>query len=107
MLFRSTYVRDAVDGTIRAAYLGSPGTVYNIGGGAQVSLTYALGVLGGVVGVDVLQTENVGVQRGDMRDTHADISRARVHLMYEPRTFLADGIRAEYEWLLRTYRDVV
>ena len=72
-----------------------------------MSLTYALGVLGGVVGVDVLQTENVGVQRGDMRDTHADISRARVHLMYEPRTMLADGIRAEYEWLLRTYRDVV
>lgn len=102
-----TYVRDAVDGTIRAAYLGQPGTVYNIGGGAQVSLTYALGVLGGVVGVDVLQTENVGVQRGDMRDTHADISRARVHLMYEPRTLLVDGIRAEYEWLLRTYRDVV
>ena len=102
-----TYVRDAVDGTMRAAYLGDVGTVYNIGGGAQVSLTYALGVLGGVVGVDVLQTENVGVQRGDMRDTHADISRARVHLMYEPRTFLADGIRAEYEWLLRTYRDVV
>lgn len=101
-----TYVDDAVDGTIRAAYLGESGQVYNIGGGSQVSLLFALGILGGVVGAEVLQYDNQGTQRGDMRDTHADISRAQTHLGYAPRTLLVDGIYKEYEWLLKTYHVV-
>ena len=36
---------------------------------------------------------------GDMRDTFADTSRARADLGFVPRTSLADGLRAEYEWL--------
>lgn len=102
-----TYVDDAVNGTVRAAYLGEPGVVYNIGGGSQVSLQYALGILSGVVGLETIHTQNVGTQHGDMRDTHADITRARVHLMYNPRTLLVDGIKREYEWLWQMYQDVV
>ena len=38
-------------------------------------------------------------QKGDMRDTYADTSRARAELGFAPATSLADGLAAEYRWL--------
>ena len=38
-------------------------------------------------------------QRGDMRDTFADTTRARTELGFAPRVILKDGILAEYQWL--------
>jgi len=93
-----TFVADAVAATAAAATRGVPGAVYNIGGGARVSVNHVLDVLGGIVGrrIDVRRE---GVQKGDMRDTYADTSRARHDLGFSPSVTLADGLRAEYEWL--------
>jgi nucleoside-diphosphate-sugar epimerase len=97
-----TYVTDAVDGTIRAS-TGRHGGVYNIGGGSQVTLNFALGIIGSVTGA-TLEIKNDIFQRGDMRDTHADITEARVDLDYRPKVLLVDGIREEYKWLLSHYQ---
>ena len=93
-----TFIQDAVAATAAAATKGVPGAVYNIGGGARVSMNQVLEVLEGIVGRR-LDVRREGVQKGDMRDTYADTSRARQDLGFSPAVALAEGLRAEYEWL--------
>jgi len=38
-------------------------------------------------------------ERGDVVDTGADIRLARRDLGFDPTTSLADGLRAEFEWI--------
>jgi nucleoside-diphosphate-sugar epimerase len=37
-----------------------------------------------------------------MRDTYADTTAARADMGFAPNTSLADGLRAEYDWLSST-----
>ena len=93
-----TFVADIVAAT-RAAALApaAPGRVYNIGGGSRVSLSKTLEVLAHVAGraLDVRLSDR---ELGDVKNTGADIARARADLGYEPSTSLEEGLRAEYEW---------
>lgn len=38
-------------------------------------------------------------KKGDVRDTYADVSKAREVLGYEPEVGLRDGLEREVEWL--------
>jgi len=38
-------------------------------------------------------------QKGDMRHTYADTSRARADLGFVPAVSLEEGLAAEYQWL--------
>ncbi len=100
-----TFVDDAVAATAAAATRGVPGAVYNIGGGARVSMTHVIEVLEGIAGRR-LDVRREGTQKGDMRDTYADTSRARQDLGFAPTVALPDGLRAEYEWLAATLHGV-
>ena len=51
-----------------------------------------------------LAIEHLAGERGDVRDTGADTSRARAELGFEPTVPLEDGLREEYEWALGTTR---
>jgi UDP-glucose 4-epimerase len=93
-----TYVDDAVAATILAAERGTAGRAYNIGGGSRVSVNEVLQMVGGVAGRP-LDIRREPAQKGDMRDTYADTSRARAELGFAPATSLADGLAAEYRWL--------
>ena len=93
-----TYVHDAVSATISAATRGTPGRVYNIGGGSRVSVNEVLEMIGRVAGRRPKVTVDP-VQKGDMRHTYADTSRARADLAFAPSTGLEEGLRAEHEWL--------
>jgi UDP-glucose 4-epimerase len=95
-----TFVDDAVTATADAAK-GVPGRVYNIGGGSRVSLNHVLELIGEVTGRTVRISREPS-QKGDMRDTYADSSRARADLGFAPRATLAEGLRAEYDWLAST-----
>ena len=93
-----TFVEDAVAATISAAERGKHGTVYNVGGGSRVSMNEVLDMMAQCTGSkpDVQRKEP---QRGDMRDTFADTTRARSELGFAPRVILKDGLLAEYQWL--------
>ncbi len=93
-----TYVADAVAATIAAGDQGRPGAVYNIGGGSRVSMNDVLEIVAKATG-KTLDVRREPAQKGDMRDTFADTSRARADLGFAPTTSLADGIRAEASWL--------
>jgi nucleoside-diphosphate-sugar epimerase len=93
-----TFVGDVV-AAVRAA-AGAPdvaGGVYNVGGGSRVSVNEALELLGEYAGRP-LKVERQGVERGDVRDTGADTTRARAELGFSPQTAFADGLRAEFEF---------
>jgi UDP-glucuronate 4-epimerase len=77
------------------------GRVYNIGGGGQVSLAQALELIEGYAGRP-LAIEHLAGERGDVRDTGADTSRARAELSFEPTVPLEDGLREEFDWALST-----
>lgn len=94
-----TFVGDAVAATILAAERGLPGRAYNIGGGARVSVNDVLALIERIAGrpIDVRREAS---QKGDMRDTYTDTTLARAELGFAPRTSLAQGLEAEYQWLL-------
>jgi nucleoside-diphosphate-sugar epimerase len=64
-----------------------------------VSLLEALDTLAGVTGI-APQIVYSSVQRGDAHDTWASLDRAKELLGYAPTTGLAEGLAAEWEWLL-------
>jgi nucleoside-diphosphate-sugar epimerase len=93
-----TFIDDIVAALMAAGDRGPAGTVYNIGGGSRVSINEVLARIEEIAG-HPLDIRREAAQMGDMRDTFADTSRARADLGFAPRTSLADGLRAEYEWL--------
>jgi nucleoside-diphosphate-sugar epimerase len=93
-----TFISDAVNANVLAARRGVPGRVYNIGGGSRVSVNDVLAMIERVAGRR--PRVNVDpVQKGDMRHTYADTSRAHADLGYAPTVGLEAGLAAEYQWL--------
>jgi nucleoside-diphosphate-sugar epimerase len=99
-----TFVADAVAATMAAGDRGTPGAVYNIGGGSRISLSDALTVIERVVGRPI-QVRREPSQKGDMRDTYADTSRARADLGFAPSVTLEQGLAAEHAWLASSMVD--
>jgi nucleoside-diphosphate-sugar epimerase len=93
-----TFVADAATATANAATRGVPGRVYNIGGGSRVSVNRVLEIVGRLAGRP-LDVRREDVQKGDMRDTYADTSRARADLGFAPTVTIEEGLAAEYEWM--------
>jgi UDP-glucose 4-epimerase len=97
-----TFVSDAIDANLAAATLGSAGAVYNVGGGSQVSLNEVLETVTEVSG-RAIRVRREERQKGDVRHTAADCSRARADLGVTPRVRLEEGLRRQWEWILETY----
>ena len=93
-----TFISDAVNANVLAATRGVAGRVYNIGGGSRVSVNGVLAMIERVTGRR--PTVNVDpAQKGDMRHTYADTSRAHADLGYAPTVGLEEGLAAEHQWL--------
>jgi len=92
-----TYVGDIVDATIKAAESDAVG-VFNIGGGTRIELIEAIKIIEKIVGqeADIRFEES---KKGDVRDTYADISRAKDELGYKPRVGLKEGLKREVKWI--------
>jgi nucleoside-diphosphate-sugar epimerase len=93
-----TFVDDAVAATVEAARRGTPGRVYNIGGGSRVSVNAVLAMIGRVAGRQPIIAIDPA-QKGDMRHTYADTALARLDLGFAPTVGLEEGLTAEYRWL--------
>ncbi len=93
-----TFVKDTVAATVSAGIRGTPGRVYNVGGGSRVSITEVLALIARLVGRS-LDVRQEGTQKGDMRDTYADTSLASRELAYAPSVRLEDGLAEELRWL--------
>ena len=96
-----TFVTDAVSATIAAARSGSRGQSYNIGGGSQISMLEVIECMKNITGREI-NIEQMSIQKGDMRDTYADIGRAQSDFAYNPSVSLLDGLALELKWLEAT-----
>jgi UDP-glucose 4-epimerase len=87
-----TYVADAVRANLLAAE--SPkasGSVLNVAGGKRVSLLELLEAIAGICGTTIPPRHEPG-RAGDVRDSLADLTRARDLLGYEPQVSLGEGL---------------
>lgn len=98
-----TYVADAARATADAAVHGVPGRVYNIGGGSRVSVKEVFDLIARVSGRTVT-IDHQGPQKGDMRDTYADTSRAKADLRFAPSVTLEEGLRQMWHWMEATHK---
>jgi UDP-glucuronate 4-epimerase len=96
-----TFIADIVTATADAAVHGVPGRVYNIGGGSRVSLGDVFEMIARVSGRR-LEIAHQPAQKGDMRDTFADTSRARADLGFQPSVDLETGLRTMFTWMEAT-----
>lgn len=93
-----TFIDDVVSATVSAGSRGTPGAVYNIGGGSRIDLLEVFAVIERVLGRP-LRIDRHDAQPGDMRDTFADTARARTELGFAPTTTLEQGLRAQRDWM--------
>ena len=95
-----TYIADAVRGTILASQKDDvDGEVFNIGAGHQISVNKLFQLLLRLAGFpDEIKPQYVPAKVGDVRETLADITKARKILGYNPRQDLEGGLRNLQEW---------
>jgi nucleoside-diphosphate-sugar epimerase len=97
-----TFVSDVVAANLAAAEQGESGEVFNIGGGSEVSINHVLATIQRLCG-RTLRVRREGRQKGDVRHTAADCTRARAALGFRPGVALPDGLRREWEWIQEEY----
>jgi UDP-glucose 4-epimerase len=93
-----TYVSDVVAANVAAAERAEGGEVFNIGGGSRVSINQVLATIEAIAGRP-LRVQRDERQKGDVRHTAADCTRARERLGFRPAVPLAQGLRREWEWI--------
>ena len=94
-----TYVANVVDGVLRACEARTPvaGEVINVATAGRISLNELLGVMNAIVGTN-LQAVYKEERAGDVKDSQADISKAKALLGYTPIVGLEEGLRHTIEW---------
>jgi UDP-glucose 4-epimerase len=97
-----TFVDDIVEANILASQAPVVGEALNIGGGTTVTLKDAIAVCETVSGKRA-KLDIRPVEKGDVRQTLADVSRAKQHLNYQPKVRLRDGLAAEWQWVRDLY----
>jgi len=93
-----TYISDAVAANLACLEADVAGQVFNIGGGSRTSVNRVLSILESISGRKAI-VRRVESQKGDVRDTYADTSRAREMLGFRPSVPIEEGLRMELEWL--------
>jgi nucleoside-diphosphate-sugar epimerase len=93
-----TYVANVVDGVLRACdAANAPGEVINVATGGRISLNELLRVMNRIVGTS-LEPVYDAPRQGDVKDSQADITKARTLLGYTPTVSLEEGLRRTLDW---------
>jgi UDP-glucose 4-epimerase len=93
-----TFISNVVDANWKAAT--SPdvaGQAFNIGCGTRTSLNQLIQKLNEILGRQI-EPKYEAARKGDVRDSLADISKAKKMLGYSPATSLEAGLRRVVEW---------
>jgi len=92
-----TFVDDAIEANILAAESDSIGEVFNIGGGSRINVNALIGEIEKIVGKKAT-INNIAKQKGDVRDTLADVNKARKKLGWTPKVDIRVGLKIFIEW---------
>lgn len=93
-----TFVANVVDGVLRACEAPeASGHVINVATGARISLNQLFAALAELLGSPLEPTYREA-RAGDVRDSQADITKARRLLGYQPLVAFEDGLRLTIDW---------
>jgi nucleoside-diphosphate-sugar epimerase len=93
-----TYIANVVDGVLRACEAPDvAGQVINVATGHRISLNELLRVMNGLVAANVRAIYKEP-RAGDVRDSQADISKARTLLGYQPTVSFEEGLKRTLDW---------
>jgi nucleoside-diphosphate-sugar epimerase len=93
-----SYVANVIHANILAATAdGGAGQVFNIACGRQSSLNDLVRDLNEILGTRI-EPEYTAPRTGDVKDSLADISRAREVLGYQPQVHFREGLERAVEW---------
>jgi nucleoside-diphosphate-sugar epimerase len=93
-----TYIANVVDGVLRAVKApGVSGSVVNVATGSSISLNRLFEMMRSLTG-SRLNASYGPPRNGDVKDSLADITKARALLGYEPKVSFEDGLRETVEW---------
>ncbi len=96
-----TCVSDIVDANILAMSAPS-GMVFNIGGGTRIGLLDVIAMIGNLMAASP-RIDFQSSQRGDVKDTWSDLTRAKEKLGYSPKVSLEQGLLQEIEYIKQLY----
>jgi nucleoside-diphosphate-sugar epimerase len=93
-----TYVANIVDGVLRAAEAPkASGHVINVATGGRISLNQLFEAVGRITGVQGAPTYQAA-RAGDVRDSQADIAKAKELLGYAPTVSFDEGLAHTVRW---------
>lgn len=93
-----TYVSNVIEANLLACEADhAAGQSFNVGTSNRYTLNQTLELLSKIAG-RTIERRYEPARKGDIRDSQADISRAREILGYEPRIGFTDGLKRTWEW---------
>ncbi|MFQ5600399.1 MAG: NAD-dependent epimerase/dehydratase family protein [Candidatus Krumholzibacteriia bacterium] len=97
-----TFVDDAVEANLAAMGYPKPHGVFNVGGGATVTVKYVIEIIESSLGKR-LQAQYRPKALGDVNHTHADTRRAAEELGFRAQLRVEAGIPQEVAWVRQLY----
>lgn len=100
-----TFVENAVQANVRAMFSdveGAAGKVYNIAYGERTTINELYFNLKELLGSDVNPTYRES-RKGDVKDSLADISKAKAFLGYNPQFSIRQGLNETLQWFKENY----
>jgi UDP-glucose 4-epimerase len=98
-----TFVDDAVEANMLAAKSSTVGEVFNIGGGSRISVNELIGMMENIIGKKA-KVKYIEKQKGDVRDTWADVSKAKGKLRWKPKANIEEGLKKYINWKNKNYK---
>lgn len=94
-----TFVSDIVDGAILAAEKGNG--IYNLGTGKPITVNQMIETIEKTMKQKITKRQ-VPSPQGDVQKTHADITKAKKELGYQPKVSFEKGIEECVKWCMET-----
>lgn len=94
-----TYVDDVVKANMLSAESKFEGEVLNIGGGNQISIMDLIKSLEEITGKEA-RVKMMEKQKGDVKNTLADVSKVQKLLKWYPHVKIKDGLENYVDWLI-------
>jgi len=94
-----TFIDDVIEANILAADTDLVGEVFNIGGGSRISVIELIEKIERLTGKKA-KLNYKGKQKGDVRDTWADVSKAEEMLNWKSQIDINEGLRLSVAWFV-------
>ncbi|MBW3020239.1 GDP-mannose 4,6-dehydratase [Candidatus Woesearchaeota archaeon] len=98
-----TYVDDIADGVIKSIDKVHECEVFNLGNNKPVTLKYFISTIEKNLSKKA-KKNLMGMQKGDVPKTYANINKAKKMLKWQPKTSIEDGIKNFIEWYKEYYK---